>query len=871
MKKIMAIGIICSLLVTSFSAFAIANEENGDSELTVMYSFETPIVESVDLNGDLYDRVIMDGVSYSGNPGEPRLPARGANILLPQGTKVNDIKVIPGEMMCLGSGYLVEPIGECVPLSEINSAPLPVPDKEIYSSIDMFPSELFTYVGTYDFRGYTILTLILYPTHYIGEDGEIYYYDEMTVTIRTSETDSISSLLRRCPRDEMMMQEMVDDYCMGNTYVVFDPGVFQNSFVNSSESYEYVVITNEELENARDTFKDFQDLVQYKIDNGISAKIVTLEDIYATYDGVDKAERIRNFITDAYLNWGTEYVLLGGDADVVPVRRLWVMSNPETKQTTITAADLYYGCLAGSYNSDNDTLWGEPTDGEDGGDVDLVAEVYVGRACVGNATEVNNFVMKTLAYEQSSESDPYLRNALLAGQYLGLGGAADYAGNYLDEMINGSDAHGYSTVGIPSGEYQIDTLYDRDWPGNNWPTIELLDRINAGVNIIDYLGHGCRDGWGKMCNSDVYSLENTEYAFIYSQACNVGGFDETSGQQDDCFAEFLTVKTSHGAFAVIMNAREGWGAYGSTDGPSQRFNREFFDAVFNEGVRDPEKTCLGVANQDSKEDNLWRINEPYMRWCYYELNLLGDPQISLKPVPVYEHDIAVDSIELSENVNPDETFNITVTVINQGSNDETDISGNVTIFEVINAVNIEENLVYKYPWSIDCLVSGDEAIVEFNYSLPRGLYRIRGHIDPVPEEDIIFNNNMTTGIFIGDNNPPDTPDKPSGPTNGQAGTQYNYTTQTTDPDGDQVYYKWCWGFYMGNMYSNWLGPFDSGVIVEANHTWNGEGTYQISVRAKDVYGYISDWSEPLEVSMPINQQFISKQYSIMSGKQSFVR
>jgi len=348
----------------------------------------------------------------------------------------------------------------------------------------------------------------------------------------------------------------------------------------------------------------------------------------------------------------------------------------------------------------------------------------------------------------------------------------------------------------------------------------------------------------------------------------VGGFDETSGQQDDCFAEFLTVKTSHGAFAVIMNAREGWGAYGSTDGPSQRFNREFFDAVFNEGVRNPEKTCLGVANQDSKEDNLWRINEPYMRWCYYELNLLGDPQISLKPVPVYEHDIAVDSIELSENVNPDETFNITVTVINQGSNDETDISGNVTIFEVINAVNIEENLVYEYPWSIDCLVSGDEAIVEFNYLLPRGLYRIRGHIDPVPEEDIIFNNNMTTGIFIGDNNPPDTPDKPSGPTNGQAGTQYNYTTKTIDPDGDQVYYKWYWGFYMGSyMYSKWLGPYPSGETVCENHTWDGDGTYQISVRAKDVYGYISDWSEPLEVSMPMNQ-ISAKSVAVMKSIQT---
>jgi hypothetical protein len=73
-----------------------------------------------------------------------------------------------------------------------------------------------------------------------------------------------------------------------------------------------------------------------------------------------------------------------------------------------------------------------------------------------------------------------------------------------------------------------------------------------------------------------------------------------------------------------MNARYGYGTYNSTDGPSQRFDREFWDAVFNQDEGLPE---VGKANQDSKEDNIYRINESCMRWCCYELNLFGDPTV----------------------------------------------------------------------------------------------------------------------------------------------------------------------------------------------------------------------------------------------------
>jgi Arylsulfotransferase (ASST)/PKD domain len=97
--------------------------------------------------------------------------------------------------------------------------------------------------------------------------------------------------------------------------------------------------------------------------------------------------------------------------------------------------------------------------------------------------------------------------------------------------------------------------------------------------------------------------------------------------------------------------------------------------------------------------------------------------------------------------------------------------------------------------------------------------------------------------------PPYTPSIPKGSTSGSAGTEYAYTTSTTDPDGDQVYYWWDWGD--GNN-SGWIGPYKSGVTCEAKHIWGIKNTYNIKVKAKDTNGTQSDWSDPLSITMPFS-------------------
>lgn len=121
-----------------------------------------------------------------------------------------------------------------------------------------------------------------------------------------------------------------------------------------------------------------------------------------------------------------------------------------------------------------------------------------------------------------------------------------------------------------------------------------------------------------------------------------------------------------------------------------------------------------------------------------------------------------------------------------------------------------------------------------------------------------------------ENQPPFKPTVPSGPAFGKPGIQLHFSTVTSDPEGKYVYYMWDWG---DNSYSPWFGPFDSGEVTSASHAWSN-GVYNIRVKAMDVLGAESEWSESLiiciedlppqvEITKPTKALYIFN-YKIMS-------
>ena len=93
------------------------------------------------------------------------------------------------------------------------------------------------------------------------------------------------------------------------------------------------------------------------------------------------------------------------------------------------------------------------------------------------------------------------------------------------------------------------------------------------------------------------------------------------------------------------------------------------------------------------------------------------------------------------------------------------------------------------------------------------------------------------------------PEKPdiNGPTSGKAGEEYEYTITTEDNEADEIYYLIDWG---DGSITVWSGPYSSNENYMISYSWSGQGEYQIRVKARDIYGFESEWSDPLTVSMP---------------------
>jgi hypothetical protein len=128
--------------------------------------------------------------------------------------------------------------------------------------------------------------------------------------------------------------------------------------------------------------------------------------------------------------------------------------------------------------------------------------------------------------------------------------------------------------------------------------------------------------------------------------------------------------------------------------------------------------------------------------------------------------------------------------------------------------------------------------------VPVGGYVVEGFLSAYDENYVDDAN-----IFISNDessSPPNNPDTPTGPTDGEVDVTYTYFTSSIDPENDDVFFRWDWD---DGTFSNWLGPYTSGESASASHAWSESGIYCIKVKAKDSNGEESGWSDELCVDI----------------------
>ena len=488
---------------------------------------------------------------------------------------------------------------------------------ELVGDIEMIGRPAVAVAGVLHVDGATVVDVWVVPYLQDAVSGKLWFASQFEIDINAPvEAFSVDF---GANRDNGQTGDLIANALMA---AVTRPltGPSQVSLLSLSETLpEYVIITSESLA------EDFIPLVRWKNQLGYTASVITTEEIYSQYEGIDEAEQVRNCLKAAYAG-GTRWVLLGGDETVVPIRYAYHLNESEAvplaKQQI---CDLYYADLTGEWDVDGDGLYGEPGDDSP----DKTPELMVGRALVDTPAEVQMFVRKSISYEKTpAPGDPAFANRVLVSSADQM---RDYASVGQDSLIAEElpphlDVDRWSLAESPSGS---------DEAPQSPAGTDFVSKLSDGYNLTFVLAHGNADGfvtraksyneWPKSYvftreeappgHGSIHDLTNYgRFGIVYSVGCNNGAFDMDSppfGIDFPCMAEKFLLDSLSGAAAFIGYSRWGW------VGCSYQLMIDFNECLYSSDNR------LAPANNFSK------ANSYFLNDLVYGLNVYGDPSLGV--------------------------------------------------------------------------------------------------------------------------------------------------------------------------------------------------------------------------------------------------
>lgn len=487
MQKASKTNLVLLLLLASTLYLAQPSLSEPQS-LSISIAIGVPEVK-VDVLGD-YDLISVPNLGYYLHPGAPIVPVKVVTLKLPLGSKVLGVEY-SAKYKQLKGVYRVLPTPQPQRLDEVKKQPLILEDPSIYGSDQPYPATQATYevkVGLDPFtkQRVTYVIIKIFPVRVVPSKGVVLYAESFDLKV---------------------------SYIPGSQPV-------QQPVVN------LVVITDDALLDAANA------LAQWKNSTGLVAKVYTVSWIASSFPGVDTPEKIRNFINYTVNNYGTLYVILLGDSEVVPARRVYDPSfNQLAENNPLIESDLYYADLQGSWDTNGNGFYGDLSDTIDG-----VPDVLVGRIPASSLEEASKVLEKLSNYQPYNS---WLRRALLLGTVT------------FDNPL------------FPEGEILKDTIEENYLPGNfSWTKLyegvgtltpaNVLNEINKGYGLVNFAGHGNFDLWyfgsgGVFFTSDVYQLANGPNASVVAtMACLTADWADTNVSIGEAF-----VLHSGGAIAYL--------------------------------------------------------------------------------------------------------------------------------------------------------------------------------------------------------------------------------------------------------------------------------------------------------------------------------
>ena len=506
-----------------------------------------------------------DSTLKSFEPGAPDIPIVTHFFELPGGMRIDHIEVVTEDVQLIDLDQELAPVQEAAPLSHPERTrqiatiqPNKIPTSYLKNSGSGFS-------GTHRI-GWVALERCLYNAdeQTLEVPGRIrlniqYTGDQTQPATRDNETSALvaSILLNRPSRNRTM------------------PG--------------YLIITAEEYETT------IWHMAHWRLQCGYDYTIQTVEWIDENIAGDDLQEKIRNYIIQMVNEQGISYVTLAGDADVIPVRYFFAFDcaygiyDDENE----IPADMYYSCLDGDWDANENGIYGEDDDNPD-----YLPDVFLSRLSFNSIEQCQSYIARLLEYDQG-ELHTY-ESAAGVSMELWEGSNSEVAQQYIYDRYFPDD-------------FIINLLYGDENTQEN-----AFALIDEDPNIFQHTGHASTSVLsleeGSLRYSDMQNMTNTNAGLFYSIGCWSAAMDYPS------IGERIVTPNSGGFLAYVGNSRYGWGAPAAPGfGFSEFFQKEFFRVLFEED------SMVSHANVMQKLPfiPMYQGTSVY-KWCAYQLNMIGD-------------------------------------------------------------------------------------------------------------------------------------------------------------------------------------------------------------------------------------------------------
>ncbi len=538
--------------------------QQSNSVIELKYKIPKPAFKDVTyqkIGGSNTSRCVLGNTRLYSIPTEPEIPFVYSRVILPAGYTVAYIRVIPHETQELSNSFLLS-YGEYPQRLSSNKVARAEANRLIYDSDEAYPEKNCTLSSIGRRCGVAIANINIFPLTYYPRSGKISYLKRFSLRVQLKPDKGRMSDIKARPK--RLLKGIVTEENPEALNTFSSPPVY-------ADNYQYVIIAKQSFIDAP-IEPSLHDLIEHRKLKGLTCKIEAIDTI-----GCDST-RLRNAIKKYYNDWNTEYVLLVGDIEHIPVTRIWDVT---TFTPTPIPTDKPYQCL-------DQSEWNE----------DFEAELFIGRFSVNDPTELSNQIYKTIQYERVPISDNFVTTALSLGEM-------------LDPETYGKEAM-LQLQQCFSGDWTFDCLFDKDV---KWDKSQLIQKVNSNTfSIINHDGHANNIYCMRLENGDESQLTNTKPIFAKSPGCYSGNFEL------DCIAERLTSSTRTGLFGCVFNSRFGWYKPGAPlQGSSYQVHRAFWEGCWNEDL-----DYFGVINEYSH-----RVMYTQFHYDCLQTNLFGDPAVKL--------------------------------------------------------------------------------------------------------------------------------------------------------------------------------------------------------------------------------------------------